>query len=368
MIFEFFTYFPFVAFALTMFAFVVPGCRALGLGTRAQAVWAMFLLFCFSKFFCYRMFGGHVFNPNLPMRVIWAWNFLYSGAMILFALSVAAMFFRFRAKMIVLPAVAWLLSAWGVWNGVKTPAVREVEMRCEGLPDSLDGYRIVQIADIHVSSAAPRWRTEAIVGKANAANADLVVCTGDIVDGEVSRRRRDVEPIKDLKAKDGVYFVTGNHEYYNEWDDWKDAFDRWGIRFLRNECVFPRAGLALGGVDDEAIFRWRENATIPDVRGAFAAATNGEFRVLLQHRPLYFAENAQLCGVDLQLSGHTHGGVLPGLDMLVSLANGGFVRGAYESGPSRLYVSPGCGQWAGFPVRFFDDPEISVIVLRKPNI
>lgn len=348
-----------------MFTFVLPSCKALGLGARTQAIWAIFLLVCFSKFLCYKSFGGNVFNPNLPMVIIWIWNFLYSGAMILFVISVVTVFFRFRIKMIVLPALAWMLSAWGVWNGVKVPEVRETEVRCEGLAKSLDGYRIVQLADIHVSSAAPSWRTRAIVEKVNLANADLIVCTGDIVDGKVSHRRKDVEPLKDLKAKDGVFFVTGNHEFYSGWDDWKDVFDGWGIRFLSNECVFPREKLALAGVDDEAVFRWRKMASAPDVRGAFAAATNGEFRVLLQHRPGDFAENAKECGVNLQLSGHTHGGVMPGLNMLVSYHNEGFVRGVYERGESRLYVSPGCGQWAGFPVRYLDDPEISVIVLRS---
>ena len=144
------------------------------------------------------------------------------------------------------------------------------------------------------------------------------------------------------------------------------------MRFLRNECVFPHEGLALGGVDDEAIFRWRARATAPDVGSAFAAATNGEFRVLLQHKPKDARANV-FSGVRLQLSGHTHGGVMPGLNLLVYRANDGFVRGEYRifadgaaSGQEgRLYVSPGCGQWAGFPVRFFDDPEISVLVLRR---
>ena len=183
--------------------------------------------------------------------------------MLLFVLAVALFFVPRRVKAILLPALAWALAAWGVWNGVKIPKVNEVEIQCPGLPAALDGYRIVQVADIHVSAAAPRWRTEAIVALANAADADLAVCTGDIADGTVHRRRRDVEPLKELKARDGVWFVTGNHEFYGDWDEWSALFDKWGIRFLRNECVFPREGLALGGVDDDAIFRWRAQATAP---------------------------------------------------------------------------------------------------------
>ena len=372
MIKSFFTYFPFAVFVLLAFVYILPACRAFKFGPRAQAAIAAFLLLCCSKFLCYQAFGGDAFNPELPQWLIWTWNWLYSGVMLLFALSVALFFVPRRVKAVLLPALAWALAAWGVWNGVKIPKVREVEIQCPGLPAALDGYRIVQVADIHVSAAAPRWRTEAIVALANSVDADLAVCTGDIVDGAPRRRRRDVEPLKDLKAKDGVYYVTGNHEFYGEWATWSEIFGKWGMRFLRNECVFPHEGLALGGVDDEAIFRWRARATAPDVGSAFAAATNGEFRVLLQHKPKDARANV-FSGVRLQLSGHTHGGVMPLLNLLVYNANDGFVRGEYRisadgagSGQEgRLYVSPGCGQWAGFPVRFFDDPEISVLVLRR---
>ena len=360
-----FVYAPFAVFVLLALTYILPACRGWRIGQRGQASIAAFLLFCCSKFLGYQMFGGDAFNPDLPQWLIWTWNWLYSGAMILFALSLVLFFVPRRVKAILLPALAWLLSAWGVWNGVKIPSVREVEIQCPGLPASLDGYRIVQVADIHVSAAAPRWRTERIVALANATGADLAVCTGDIVDGAPRRRRRDVE------AKDGVWFVTGNHEFYGDWDGWSDLYGKWGIRFLRNECVFPREGLALGGVDDSAIFRWRLHAAAPDVGKAFASATNGEFRVLLQHKPKEACTNA-LFGVGLQLSGHTHGGVMPLLNILVDRANDGFVRGEYRisadgAAPGRegrLYVSPGCGQWAGFPVRFFDDPEISVLRLR----
>jgi hypothetical protein len=366
MIRAFFVCFPFVVFAMTMFTFVRPACRAFGAGTRAQVVCAVPLLLCFSKFLCYKAFGGDEFSPELPLALIWTWNWLYSGAMILFALSLVLRFLPGRVKPLLLPALAWSISAVGLWNGVRTPDVREVEVVCPELPAALDGYRIVQVADVHVSAAALRRRTAAIVALANAADADLAVCTGDIVDGSPLRRRDDVEPLKDLRAKDGVYFVTGNHEFYGDWDGWLALYREWGIRFLRNECVFPREGLALGGVDDSAVLRWRRRgAELPDVGKAFAAATNCEFRVLLQHKPKYFEENATEHGVGLQLSGHTHGGAMPGLNLLVSYHNNGFVRGVYGVSRGRLHVSPGCGQWAGFPMRFFDDPEVSVITLRR---
>ena len=112
-----------------------------------------------------------------------------------------------RVKAVLLPALAWALAAWGVWNGVKIPKVREVEIQCPGLPASLDGYRIVQVADIHVSAAAPRWRTEAIVALANSVDADLAVCTGDIVDG-APRRRRRMPSFSSLRVSRGLKFSS----------------------------------------------------------------------------------------------------------------------------------------------------------------
>lgn len=370
---------PLVAFVLVMLGFVFPTCRALQLRSRTTALWSAVILLACLKFLFFRILGGDEFNPDLPLAVIWAWNWMYSGAMILVLLSVPLFLVSLKARVPVwvraalVPALAWGLAARGIWNGVRIPDVREIEVDCPGLPASLDGYRILQLADIHVSASAPRWRTEAIVAKANAAGADLIVCTGDIVDGKAALRSADVEPLKDLKARDGVWFCTGNHEFYNDWGEWLALYNEWGIRFLRNECVFPHEGLALGGVDDDAVtWYWDMKSEIPDVEAAFEAATNGEFRVLLQHCPRHVRENV-FRGVRLQLSGHTHGGIMPGLNLLVSWHNDGFVRGLYRisddaagSGQAgRLYVSPGCGQWSGFPIRFFDDSEISVITLRQ---
>ena len=361
-----FTYVPYGFFALTMATFVIP----LKLKVRAQAVWTMVLLACFSKFLCFAALGGHAFNPYLPAAVIWTWDWLYSGAMILSALGLLTVFFRFRAKVWLLPLVAWGLAAWGLYNGFSVPAVHEIELEYSDLPVSLDGYRIVQLSDLHCSSAARRWRTEAVVEKANALKPDLICLTGDLADGQASRIARHLEPIKELRAKDGVYACTGNHEYYHDYFGWMAHFyaKALNIRFLENECVFPHEGLALAGVPDQAGCE-RGLGLVPDPRGAFAAATNGEFRVLLQHRPKGAEEHCREVGVDLQLSGHTHGGIAPLLSRLVKLHNGGYVRGLYpvpgRSGGRYLYVSPGCGQWAGFPMRFFNDSEITLLTLRR---
>ena len=358
-----FTYVPFAVFALTFALFVLPQ----KLTTKAQARWAMFLLFCFAKFLCFAAFGGHAFSPDLPELLIWFWDWLYSGAMILFALALVTVFVRRRWKLWALPAMAWGLSAWGLYNGVRVPSVHEAEVAFADLPPSLDGYRIVLLADLHCSSSARRWRTEAIVERVNALEADLVCLTGDNADGYAGRIARHLDPIRKLRAKDGVYACTGNHEYYHGFYDWLSAFYRrvTNLQFLSNECAFPHSGLALGGVPDIAGWYHDGIDVVPDARQAFAAATNGEFRILLQHRPKDARENVRGIGVRLQLSGHTHGGIAPLFRDFIARFNGGFVRGLYPLDNAFLYVSPGCGQWSGFPMRFFNDSEITLLVLRK---
>ena len=368
-----FSYLPYL-FALGAFALYVVPARY---RVRGQALWLMLIVLAAAKFTCFAAFGGDLFEPNLPAPVIWTWDFLYSGMVLLTALSLAWCVVtlpfgcvRKRAARFVrvaLPVAAWSLSAWGVWNGVRPPDVVAVEFAYPDLPASLDGYRVVQLTDLHISSAAPKWRTAEVVARVNALKPDLVCLTGDLADGDLGRIWRNVMPLGDLAARDGVYAVTGNHEYYGDWFHWRDVYERCGLRFLHNECVFPRAGLALAGVNDDACERVRSRKR-PDVGRAFAAATNGEFRVLLQHRPRPADGNAQRHGVRLQLSGHTHGGIAPGLDLYVATFNGGYVHGVYElpaKNAARLYVSRGTGQWAGFPIRFFNPSEITLLTLRR---
>jgi hypothetical protein len=371
-----FVFLPFLFATLAMLFFVKVAVES----TRAKALWAAALFFGAAKFLCFALLGGDSFTPELPAPAIWAWNWAYSGMCILCGLSVVLLPFRCIARKILLfrlgriawlaglPALAWGAAAVGVWNGIKPPDVREIELSFENLPPSLDGYRIVHITDMHASAAAPRWRTAAIVERANALDADLICLTGDYADGMSSHQGANIEPIAALKAKDGVLAVCGNHEYYFDTDGWFALYRRLGIRFLENGCVFPRKGLAVAGVPDSVSRHFKH--VLPDPDAAVAPATNGEFRILLQHRP--FEDYQTLMGrdmkerFDLQLSGHTHGGVAPGMAMLVGSFNAGMVKGIYkrEDGGT-VYVSNGSGQWAGFPIRFFNDPEIALIILRK---
>lgn len=354
--------FPLAVWVLLLVFFV----RRVTGRVRLQAILAGLLLFALSKFAIFAALGENAFAPELPEKVIWFFNFLYSGAIVLLPFAITARVCRLRGWLLLLLALpAWGISARGLWNGVKVPEIREVELAYAKLPASLDGYRIALVSDLHVSAAARRARTEAVVRKVNRLDADLVCLTGDFADGNAASVAEWLEPIRDLRAKNGVWACAGNHEYYFDRPAYRQLYAIWGVRFLNNECVFPCPELALAGVTDSAAARSGEEG--PNAEKALQGVKEGAFKLLLEHRPEAARDHALTLGVDLQLSGHTHGGVMPIFDRLVSAMNGGFDRGLYRLTEEEryLYVSPGTGQWAGFPIRFFNDAEITLITLRR---
>lgn len=369
----FFTWFPFAVAGLVMLVYVLP-CRY---SVRVQARWAMVLGAAAAKFVGFRLLGGNTFNPELPPAVIWAWNLGYSTLFLLALfgstaflarLALRAAKLRLPALRVTLPLVSFLLAAWGVWCGLKPPAVRRLELAYPDLPAALDGFTIAHLSDLHISSSARRCRTERLTAIVNSLRPDLIAITGDIVDGRPEERYRDVEPLGGLSAPKGVWACAGNHEFYGPFRQWRELYERWGVRCLSNECV-KFGPLAVGGVDDQAtMYGIGGMRLLPDEGKTFAAATNGEFRVLLKHRPAGVDRNVAEHGVRLQLSGHTHGGIGPGLRTFVAKINAGYVLGTYAfDSPRRAYlnVSAGSGQWAGFPVRILNDAEITLITLKR---
>ena len=363
---------------------VLVAVRPLKLARLASLLVSLALAVAFGKFAFFAILGGNAFNPDLPQIVVWLCGWAYATAMLLTGLACVAALADValclarrpvpvrakRVRIVVLAVMAALFSLWGMYEGVRVPSVRRVEIAYSDLPSAFDGYRIVHLSDLHCSTAARRWRTEGIVERVNALNPDLIAITGDFVDGTPGERREDLEPIAKLKAKDGVWGCTGNHEAYWGWSGWTDAFRMWDVRVLseitrHSNDVIRRgdAAIALGGLLDPAF--WHAER-VWAASSAFNNAPTNAFRILLCHRPLTEAIGSAAADVRLQLSGHTHGGAMPILDRLVARVNEGRVRGLYEFAPGRfLHVSPGTGQWAGFPLRLFRPAEITEIVLRR---
>ena len=372
---------PVVAWCVAVLVVVKP----IGLSRRAALLVSFALAVAFGKFAFYALVGGDGFNPHLPVGVIWFCGWAYAAAMMLtgfaFVCVVADGVMRLcrhpvrlrtkRIRICLLAMFAVSLSFWGMYEGVRIPSVKRVEIAYRDLPPAFDGYRIVHLSDLHCSTAARRERFERIVERVNALEPDLIAITGDFVDGTPGDRMDDLAPIAKLKAKDGVWGCTGNHEAYWNWYGWSDLFMKWDVRMLSEVTIYTNnvisrgdAALALGGLHDPAFFGHGEHRQF-----AFSAFHNtppGAFRILLYHRPLPESIDAAAANVRLQLSGHTHGGAMPGVSWLVGRVNEGHTRGLYEFAPGRfLHLSPGTGQWAGFPLRLFNPAEITEIVLRQ---
>lgn len=264
----------------------------------------------------------------------------------------------------ILPVLAAMLTALALKNGTAVPEVKKIDVTLRSLSPRFEGYRIVQLTDLHASRLLPRSWIQDVVTRTLELDADMIVVTGDMIDGWTEARFSDIEPLGQLRAKDGVFAVTGNHEYYFGAENWIQTFEKLGLHFLNNAGYRISRGsdsLYLSGVTDAVAPSYGMPG--PDLPLALESSRLGETVILLDHRPEN-ADKAAESGVSLQLSGHTHGGMIAGLDRLVASANNGFVSGLYEAGTLKLYVSNGSGIWNGFPFRIGKPAEITLITLH----
>ncbi|HET9449718.1 MAG TPA: metallophosphoesterase, partial [Aggregicoccus sp.] len=251
---------------------------------------------------------------------------------------------EFLAKLTAGGAVALSagVTGYGAWRAFTPPVVNEVQVRLRGLPRALDGLTILQLSDIHVAPLVQRRFMDALVAQCNGLKADLVVVTGDLVDGGVPELGYHVAALQNLRTRYGTYFCNGNHEYYSGDVAWTAALERMGIPVLRNRRVLigeGRDSLDLVGVDD-----WSQDY---DLQRAVAGRDPERAGVLLAHQPRGWRDAAAQ-GLGLQLSGHTHGGQFFPFTLAVS-AIWEHPAGLFTEKDSSLYVSRGTGFW-GPPV------------------
>lgn len=253
--------------------------------------------------------------------------------------------------------------ARGMVEARTTHEIVDVEIRLARLPRAFDRFTIVQLTDLHVGMTIDREFVQRVVDLTNRLKPDLIALTGDLVDGKVEDLREDVAPLGQLQAQHGVFAVTGNHEYYSGADPWIAELSRLGARYLRNQRVsISRGGdsFDLAGVDDHSASRWAGHGE--DLAAALAGRDPRRALVLLAHQPRQ-VRRAAGHGVDLQLSGHTHGGQIWPWHYIVKIQQGGLLHGRYDIDGTQLYVSRGCGYW-GPPVRVLAPLEITRIILR----
>ena len=372
------------------------------------------------------LFGIHYFlwlrlvrAPQWPRP----WNLLATGALILAALSIPASLLLHRSsseglKWLAWPAYVWLgvmfllfvsllgtdvirgvswlfrrgtgdgaleperrqwMARWfagvagAVATGVGLAALRSalgpvrvnrVEIKMSRLSAKHDGLSVAQLSDVHVGPTIGRAHIEHLVERTNALSPDIIAITGDLVDGSVADLRHAVAPLANLRAKHGVFFVTGNHEYFSGASAWVAELERIGVRVLRNERVTIADGtiiLELAGVDDHSAARFGEPGHGEDLDKALAGWSREHPVVLLAHQPRSVLEAAKY-EVDLQLSGHTHGGQIWPFGALVRLQQQ-FLAGLGQHKNTQIYVSCGAGYW-GPPMRLGAPSEIAHLILR----
>lgn len=363
-------------------------CRAilpLRLKWGWKALLAVLLAVAAFKFHLLHLFGGPMFfSPVLPEGVLLAAAWLFSVLFLFFFLLLAAdvirllyllVLFCMRKKRterfrvignrvnLALLAFAAVLATVGMAGGTGVPRVKEETISVNHLPDGADGLTVAVLADLHVDGITRADRIRKIVERTNALNPDIVIIAGDFVDGTVPVHGDDLRPLADLKTRYGVFGVPGNHEYYSGYEEWMEFLPTLGIRMLHNEHVLTGGdAVVLAGVTDPVAGIMGKE--VPDIRKALAGAPEKGVRILASHQPR-LAPEAAAHGVDLQVSGHTHGGMIAGIDRLVARFNEGFVSGLYTVGGMKLYVSNGTGIWNGFPIRIGVPSEIVLIRLRK---
>lgn len=279
---------------------------------------------------------------------------LLAAAVTHFVCAISGIDPRIAAIAGVIGAVATVI--YGILHVAQGPIVRRVQIPLARLPAAADGYTIVQLTDVHIGPILGHRFAAEVVAKVNALSPDLIVITGDLVDGRLADLRPHIEPLRGLSARDGVYAVTGNHEYYWNANAWLDHLRSFGITILRNEHVTIRDAFQLAGVDD--------SSQTEDVPRAMANRDPALPMVLLAHHPRTIARSSR-AGVDLQLSGHTHGGQLLPLGWLIRLFEP-LAAGLARIGSTWLYVSEGTGFW-GPPMRVGTSSEIALLTLRVPH-
>jgi len=281
-----------------------------------------------------------------------------------------------RGAAITAGLVATGTTAYGVTQALGAPRIKNRRITLAKLPRSMDGYRVALVSDIHLGPLAGRGHSQRIVDMINRLDADIVAVVGDLVDGTVEQLGRAAEPLRGLKHRNGAFFVTGNHEYFSGFEPWLVEVAELGLKPLRNERIELPGGLDLAGVNDVTGGSYHDG---PDYAKALGDRDPAKAVVLLAHQPIQ-VEQAVKFGVDLQLSGHTHGGQMAPFNLVVGLQQpvvSGYdvVRWPEETARrfpqdapgvppgTQIYVTNGAGFW-GPPVRVGAPPDITLIELR----
>lgn len=330
---------------------------------------------CGLKFYIYKQVGG-IMSPQLPPYLVLILEALYGSLMlcVFFCLIKDVLSFiyfilkklrviSFKVNRLKINATialcAFGFGFYGTISQIFVPEVKAHEVAIKNLGTNFEGFKIVQLTDLHVGPILKGDFIEDVVAKVNELDPDLVLITGDFVDGRVSALKTEFQALTKIKAPFGILAVTGNHEYYSGASAWIEALKDYGVRFLQNEHTLLKKGtdsLIVAGVND------RRSGDSNLVK-AFLNAKENTPRILMAHEPW---DGTKQLLANFILSGHTHGGTMIFLQPLITSYNNGFVSGMYQiNDETSLYVSNGTGIWSGFSCRFLVPAEISLFTLTQ---
>jgi predicted MPP superfamily phosphohydrolase len=297
--------------------------------------------------------------------VLFAWSLI--GNVLRPVLQLAGVTDPARSRVVaaLVAVVSVILLAWGYGEAMRVPRVRHLDVTLPRLGGGLDGVRVVLLTDTHYGPIdRTRW-SAGVVAAVNALDADIVCHLGDIADGTVEARRDQAAPLGDVRAALAKVYVTGNHEYFSDAQAWLDHMDRLGWQALHNRHVVVERGgarLVVAGVDDRTAASSGLSGHHADHDAALAGAPTPVPVLLLAHQPKQI-DGAVARGVDLQVSGHTHGGQMWPFHYLVRLDQPVLQGLSRHSEHTQLYTSRGTGFW-GPPFRIFAPSEITLLTLR----
>jgi predicted MPP superfamily phosphohydrolase len=332
----------------------------LGLGSGPRLALKLFMLAGALSFILAEVLSRR--EPLYTMRFAGSvWLGIVAIALAFFLLeALASLLFPGSRHNLVLAAlvVIFMVSGFSIFNVQRDPLVREIRVPVRNLTAGLAGFTIVHLSDLHLGNLTSFERLRWIVDRVNSLAPDLICITGDVLDNDICRGEEYCRLLLELKARHGVVAVTGNHEFYAGLGLFTELARKSNRRVLRNQNWTLDNKLVIIGLDDDAGKGFKFSG--PDLAAALRSAAADIPKILLYHRPEGFAK-AVWQGIDLQLSGHTHAGQIPPMDLLVWLIYK-YPSGLYRLGQSHICTSAGTGTW-GPPMRFLSRSEIVKLTL-----
>lgn len=381
--------YPLVLLLLSYFIFIR------NLTARRSVKWSIFLVSLVASFKNQIVFllGGDILAPDLPRELLTALSTLH--VFLIFAIMIGSLLWVFymvkgavklrffkrfpRFNIWQLSAVfilAFAISLYATYESLKDPQIVYHSFINSIFPIKSDYYnkpfRIVHITDTHLGSNVTKEQARRFVELINKEEPDIVLFTGDMIDGAPKVSIEQLNEFKAIKAPYGVYAVRGNHEYYSDTQVWAPYWQEFGFTLLNNAHITIKVAnkevFTLAGVTDIQAVRMKDNPQEgPDLTKALEGANEALPVILMSHRPAQFKQYVDDNKVFLMLSGHTHGGMLPGLKQLVAFFNGGFVSGLYKYHDSYLIIGNGTFTWGGFCARILTPSQIVVIDLKAAD-